>query len=48
LAHFLAIPLLATPALPVGIDHAVTCATAAFIFSTHFKLPTVRIYFLND
>jgi hypothetical protein len=39
LAHFFAIPSLPAPALPVGIDHAVTCAAAALIFSTHYKLP---------
>jgi hypothetical protein len=35
LAHLLAIPLLAAPASSFGIDHAVTCATAALIFFTH-------------
>jgi hypothetical protein len=36
-AHFFAIPLLAAPTTPFGIDHAVTRTAAALIFFFHVK-----------
>lgn len=38
MAHFFAIPRLTAPALSLGIDHAVPCAAAAFIFFFHLKV----------